>query len=166
MTVHLIIGEDYGDIVYWKKNLPPKKFGYYVCRILRAEMNGGKASIPVPSEKMISNATIDVKFEVNEKDLIKYIKSFPKRRRSEMMKEILRKHIAQAYKDSGIKAPRRVVIKAVIRDLTNVKSLLEQFEESVKDMQNRESLVLERYKAGLDHLIGFYKDRDEGLPLK
>ena len=51
MKLHLTIGSDYGDILYWKASLPKNKFAHYVLEILFAEKNGTKANIPVPKEK-------------------------------------------------------------------------------------------------------------------
>ena len=111
MTIHLILNETDADLIYWRNFLPPRTFGKYVCRILEAERNGQIADIPVPENLETEKGYLDLKFVINEKDLINFIESIPNWKRGTLIKSIIRKNIYENYVRKNQKYKVKVVRK-------------------------------------------------------
>lgn len=93
--------------------MPQYTFSYYVREILMAEKDGKMAIIPLPKDKGLSEGRINAKIEVTDKELIKILKSFPKHRKGEQLKRIIRKHLGYGYQRNNAKPPKMIAVANV-----------------------------------------------------
>ena len=147
MTIHLIIDKRYGDIIYWKSTLPQYTFSHYVREILMAEKDGKMAIIPLPKYKGFSEGQIDTKIEVTDKELIKFLKSFPKQQKGEQLKRIIRKHLNYGYQRNNAKPPKMVAVANVNAMLADVQLYIAKTEIEYMDSVEKERRLLEKYQS-------------------
>ena len=146
MKLHLTIGSDYGDILYWKASLPKNKFAHYVREILFAEKNGTKANIPVPKAKGEQDGLTDIRIEIKDKDVIRYLKSIPSQKKNETVKTIIRKHIDAAYAEAGVEPPKMIPLETVKAILSEASFHLARCEILLLEMKEKDSILLDDYK--------------------
>ena len=97
MTVHFVLTVRDADLLYWRNSLPPRSFGDYVRLILQAEKRKEIAPLPVPPERGAVIGKLDRKFELSDRALIQFVRSFPVGRRTAAIKAIMRKHLDANY---------------------------------------------------------------------
>lgn len=97
MQIHLRLGVKDADIIYWKNYLPKSCFCMYVKEILTAEKMKKIAVVPVPVKPGFDRQNVDYKLIIQDKPLIQFVKSFPKWKRSPMIKQIIKKHLKANY---------------------------------------------------------------------
>lgn len=154
MKLHLTIGSDYGDILYWKASLPKNNFAHYVREILFAEKNGTKANIPVPKAKGEQDGLTDIRIEIKDKDVIRYLKSIPSQKKNETVKTIIRKHIDAAYAEARVKPPKMVSLDSVKAILLDISCHLAYCEIQLSKMPNKDSILLDDYQKAFQVLNG------------
>lgn len=154
MQLHLTIGNDYGDILYWKASLPKNKFAHYVREILFAEKNGTKANIPVPKEKGEQDGLTDIRIEIRDKDVIRYLKSIPPQKKNETVKTVIRNHIEAAYAEAGVKPMKMIPLDSVKAILLDVSCHLAYCEVLLLEFPNKDSILLDDYKKAFQALNG------------
>ena len=147
MTIHLIIDKRYGDIIYWKSTLPQYTFSHYVREILIAEKDGKMAIIPLPKYKGFSEGRIDTKIEVTDKELIKFLKSFPKQQKGEQLKRIIRKHLNYGYQRNNAKPPKMIAVANVNAMLAEAQLYIAKTEIEYMDSEEKERRLLEEYQS-------------------
>lgn len=147
MTIHLIIDKKYGDIIYWKSVLPQYKFSYYVREILTAEKDGKMAIIPLPKYKGFSEGRIDAKIEVTDKELIKFLKSFPKHQKGDQVKKIIRKHLDYSYQRNNAKPPKLIAVANVNTMLADAQLYIAKTEIEYMDSEEKKRRLLEEYQS-------------------
>ena len=97
MTLHLVLTEDDGDIIFWKESLPRCCFSEYVKDILIAEKGKEIAALPVPKEQGFIKKCVDTKIYFHKKDEIEIVRRLPKGRRARIVKKLIRKHLRMNY---------------------------------------------------------------------
>ena len=147
MNIHLIIDKRYGDIIYWKSTLPQYTFSHYVREILMAEKDGKIAIIPLPKYKGFSEGWIDTKIEVTDKELIKFLKSFPKQQKGEQLKRIIRKHLNYGYQRNNAKPPKMIAVSNVNAMLAEAQLYITKTEIEYMDSEEKERRLLEEYQS-------------------
>lgn len=105
MQIHLRLGVKDPDIIYWKNHLPKSCFCMYVNEILAAEKSRKIAAVPVPAVPGFEYQNVDYKLIIQGKAIIQFVKSFPERKRSIMIKKIIKKHLKANYGDSWLEHP-------------------------------------------------------------
>jgi len=97
MTLHLVLTEDDGDIIFWKESLPRCCFSEYVKDILIAEKGKEIAVLPVLKEQGFIKKRVDTKIYFHKKDEIEIVRRIPKGRRARIVKKLIRKHLRMNY---------------------------------------------------------------------
>ena len=97
MTLHLVLTEDDGDIIFWKESLPRCCFSEYVKDILIAEKGKEIAVLPVLKEQGFIKKRVDTKIYFHNKDEIEIVRRLPKGRRARIVKKLIRKHLRMNY---------------------------------------------------------------------
>ena len=161
MKLHLVIGNDYGDILYWKSNLPQNKFSHYVREILFAEKNGTKANIPVPNEKGEQDGLTDIRIEIRDKDVIRYLRAIPSQKKNETIKKIIRKHLKSAYEQAELKPSKMIPLDDINRALTEASAFISMAEIRYSDSQKRDTLLLMEYESVFNRLFDLFRNAKE-----
>lgn len=94
MNVHLILKEGDEDLVYLRNFLPPKSFGKFINAVIKAELTGdvvlfGSDYDPFGKE----NGYLDLRLAIKGKENIEYVSALPSRKRTIVIKELIRKQI-------------------------------------------------------------------------
>ena len=94
MNVHLILKEGDEDLVYLRNSLPPKSFGKFINAVIKAELTGdvvlfGSDYDPFGKE----NGYLDLRLAIKGKENIEYVSALPSRKRTIVIKELIRKQI-------------------------------------------------------------------------
>lgn len=94
MNVHLILKEGDEDLVYLRNSLPPKSFGKFINAVIKAELTGdvvlfGSDYDPFGKE----NGYLDLRLAIKGKENIEYVSDLPSRKRTIVIKELIRKQI-------------------------------------------------------------------------
>lgn len=105
MTLHFLLTEEDGDIIFWKESLPPFYFSGCVRDILRAEKRKKYAFLQVPDEQGFIKKRVDTKIYLTGKEEIEIVMSFPKRSRTRTIKKLIRKHLRANYQGAKVKKP-------------------------------------------------------------
>ncbi len=100
MNVHLILKEGDEDLVYLRNFLPPKSFGKFINAVIKAELTGdvvlfGSDYDPFGKE----NGYLDLRLAIKGKENIKYVSALPSRKRTIVIKELIRKQIKLCQAD-------------------------------------------------------------------
>ena len=161
MTIHLIIDKRYGDIIYWKSTLPQYTFSHYVREILIAEKDGKMAIIPLPKYKGFSEGQIDTKIEVNDKELIKFLKSFPKQQKGEQLKRIIRKHLNYGYQRNNAKPPKMIAVANVNAMLAEAQLYIAKTEIEYMDSEEKERRLLEEYQSTFKIICDIFRKLED-----
>lgn len=161
MTIHLIIDKRYGDIIYWKSTLPQYTFSHYVREILIAEKDGKMAIIPLPKYKGFSDGRIDTKIEVNDKELIKFLKSFPKQQKGEQLKRIIRKHLDYGYQRNNAKPPKMIAVTNVNAMLADAQLYIAKTEIEYMDSEEKERRLLEEYQSTFKIICDIFRKLED-----
>ena len=161
MTIHLIIDKRYGDIIYWKSVLPQYTFSHYVREILMAEKDGKMAIIPLPKYKGFSEGRIDAKIEVTDKELIKFLKSFPKHQKGEQLKRIIRKHLDYGYQMNNAKPLNMIAVANVNRMLAEAQLYIAKTELEYMDSEEKERRLLEEYQSTFKIICDIFRKLED-----
>ena len=98
LTLHIVFGSRDADLVYWKSSIPKNCFNYYVNRIIESERNKEIAVLPIPEKKGAECRNLSIHLTFRSASDIRFVRSFPKRKRGSYLKEIMRKHILENYR--------------------------------------------------------------------
>ena len=93
MKVHLRLTERDVDLCRWRHSIKWGMMTYYVGQILIAEANGNIAYLPTALTLSGKTDPCDVYMVFTDKQIIDYILTFPARRRNDILKRIIRKHL-------------------------------------------------------------------------
>lgn len=94
MNVHLILKEGDEDLVYLRNFLPAKSFGKFINAVIKAERVGGRLIFDSdydPFKK--ENGYLDLRLAIKGKENIEYVSALPSRKRTIVIKELIRKQI-------------------------------------------------------------------------
>lgn len=105
------------------------------------------AIIPLPKYKGFSEGRIDAKIEVTDKELIKFLKSFPKQQKGEQLKRIIRKHLDYGYQRNNAKPPKMIAVANVNSMLADAQLYITKTELEYMDSEERERRLLEEYQS-------------------
>lgn len=99
LNFHLRFSYDDKDILAWIHGIPPNSFNKFVCFMIKAESKRKVADIPVPEvlEEVVCRKG-EWRLYTTDDDVISYISSIPKGKRTRQIKRIIRKNIDAAYK--------------------------------------------------------------------
>ena len=94
MNIHLILKEGDEDLVYLRNFLPLKSFGKFINAVIKAECVGGRVIFDSdydPFKK--ENGYLDLRLAIKGKENIEYVSALPSRKRTIVIKELIRKQI-------------------------------------------------------------------------
>ena len=94
MNVHLILKEGDEDLVYLRNFLPPKSFGKFINAVIKAELTDDRVFFDSdydPFKK--ENGYLDLRLAIKGKENIEYVSALPSRKRTIVIKELIRKQI-------------------------------------------------------------------------
>ena len=137
MTLHLVLTEDDGDIIFWKESLPRCCFSEYVKDILIAEKGKEIAALPVPKEQGFIKKRVDTKIYFHKKDEIEIVRRLPKGRRARIVKKLIRKHLRMNYDGLLAEVPAKKEIMVELKPPQDPMSVRE-IESSVDDEMSEE----------------------------
>lgn len=94
MNIHLILKEGDEDLIYLRNFLPPKSFGKFINFVITAERPGRKVFFgsnydPFGKE----TGYLDLRLAIKGKENIEYVSALPSRKRTIVIKELIRKQI-------------------------------------------------------------------------
>ena len=92
--IRLVLGEDDTDLIGWKNGLPPKTFTETVNKILVSESIGQIARIPYKFSSSEVAEEERAGFYVDDENVLALLTGIKKGDRTDVIKEIIRKHIA------------------------------------------------------------------------
>ena len=93
MKVHLRLTERDVDLCRWRHSIKWGMMTYYVGQILIAEANGRIAYLPTAFDLSAKIDPCDVYFVFTDKQIVEFLASFPSRKRNDILKRIIRKHL-------------------------------------------------------------------------
>ena len=94
MNVHLILKEGDEDLVYLRNFLPPKSFGNFINAVIKAECVGGRVIFDSDYDQFKKeNGYLDLRLAIKGKQNIEYVSALPSRKRTIVIKELIRKQI-------------------------------------------------------------------------
>ena len=163
LTLHIVFGSRDADLVYWKSSIPKNCFNYYVNRIIESERNKEIAVLPIPTHRGTECRNLSIHLTFRSPADIRFVRSFPKRKRGLYLKEIIRKHILQNYRRmnaGGSDAPAEDPI-VELDDNSDTVSPVEiqpvEPEKEVKEIEiaEEEDEMSEEYKKILREMAGY-----------
>ena len=93
MKVHLRLTERDVDLCRWRHSIKWGMMTYYIGQILIAEANGNIAYLPTALTLSAKTDPCDIYMVFTDKQIIDYLLTFPARRRNDILKRIIRKHL-------------------------------------------------------------------------
>lgn len=100
MNVHLILKEGDEDLVYLRNFLPPKSFGKFINAVIKAERIGGRVIFALGYDPFgKENGYLDLRLAIKGKENIEYVNALPSRKRTIVIKELIRKQIKLCQAD-------------------------------------------------------------------
>lgn len=128
MNIHLILKEGDEDLIYLRNHLPPKSFGKFVNDVINAERIGGHVFFGLDYDPFgKESGYLDLRLAIKGEDNIDYVILLPSRKRTLIIKELIRKHI---------KLEQDYVIE--MRELEHEEQRLnEEFERRMQDARRR-----------------------------
>ena len=93
MKVHLRLTERDVDLCRWRYSVKWGMMTYYVGQILIAESNGRIAYLPTAFNLSAKADPCDVYMVFTDKQIVECLLSFPSRKRNDILKRIIRKHL-------------------------------------------------------------------------
>lgn len=93
MKVHLRLTERDVDLCRWRHSIKWGMMTFYVGQILIAEANGKIAYLPTALNLSAKTDPCDVYMIFTDKKIVEYLQSFPARKRNDILKRIIRKHL-------------------------------------------------------------------------
>ena len=163
LKLHLVFGSHDSDIVYWRASLPKNCFTHYVREIVNSERNKEIAILPVPAERGILTKKEEVQIIFRTNAEMRFIRSFPKWKRSAMLKSIIRKHLLANYHKAGVEEERDSLDHEQKETPAEHKNLPEKRNEEIKedkaldkaDITDEEDEMSEEYKKFLREMAGY-----------
>ncbi len=94
MNVHLILKEGDEDLVYLRNFLPPKSFGKFINAVIKAELTDDRVFFDSDYDPFgKENGYLDLRLAIKGKQNIEYVSALPSRKRTIVIKELIRKQI-------------------------------------------------------------------------
>lgn len=94
MNVHLILKEGDEDLIYLRNFLPPKSFGKFINDVIKAERTGKVVLFDSDYDPFgKETGHLDLRLAIKGKENIEYVSALPSRKRTIVIKELLRKQI-------------------------------------------------------------------------
>ena len=163
LTLHIVFGSRDSDLVYWKSSIPQNCFNYYVNRIIESERNKEIAVLPIPAQRGTECRKLSIHLTFRSASDIRFVRSFPKRKRGLYLKEIMRKHIRENYRrlNAGDSDATSETPIAELEDNTEIISPIEAHpdepEKEVKGIgvAEEEEEKSEEYKKFLREMAGY-----------
>ena len=94
MNIHLILKEGDEDLIYLRNFLPPKSFGKFINNEIEAERTGRQVFFDIDYEPFkTESGYLDLRLAIKGKENIEYVRALPSRKRTLVIKELIRKQI-------------------------------------------------------------------------
>ena len=94
MNIHLILKEGDEDLVYLRNFLPPKSFGKFINAVIKAELTDDRVFFDLDYDPFgKENGYLDLRLAIKGKQNIEYVSALPSRKRTIVIKELIRKQI-------------------------------------------------------------------------
>lgn len=93
MRVHLRFSEKDRDLCRWRHSIKRNMLTYYICQMLRAEMQGDIAFIPDLKNVSVNTTPCDVFMKIDDPELSGFIMAIPEYSRNSRIKSVIRKHL-------------------------------------------------------------------------
>lgn len=100
MNVHLILKEGDEDLIYLRNCLPPKSFGKFINAVIKAERTDGRVFFDSDYDPFGKECGyLDLRLAIKGRENIEYVRALPSRKRTIVIKELIRKHIKLEQND-------------------------------------------------------------------
>ncbi len=94
MNIHLILKEGDEDLIYLRNHLPPKSFGKFINDVINAECIGSRVFFDIDYDPFgKESGYLDLRLAIKGEENIDYVILLPSRKRTLIIKELIRKHI-------------------------------------------------------------------------
>ena len=94
MNVHLILKEGDEDLVYLRNFLPPESFGKFINAVIKAERTDDRLFFDSDYDPFgKESGYLDLRLAIKGKENIEYVSALPSRKRTIVIKELIRKQI-------------------------------------------------------------------------
>ena len=94
MNVHLILKEGDEDLIYLRNSLPPKSFGKFINGVIKAERINTRVRFYADYDPFgKESGYLDLRLAIKDKENIEYVRALPSRKRTLVVKELIRKQI-------------------------------------------------------------------------
>lgn len=100
MNVHLILKDGDENLIYLRNFLPPKSFGKFINAVIKAERIGGRVIFGSDYDPFgKESGYLDLRLAIKGKENIEYVSALPSRKRTIVIKELIRKQIKLRQED-------------------------------------------------------------------
>lgn len=100
MNIHLILKEGDEDLIYLRSFLPPKSFGKFINAVIKAERVGGRVIFGLDYDPFgKESGYLDLRLAIKGRENIEYVSALPSRKRTIVIKELIRKQIKLRQQD-------------------------------------------------------------------
>lgn len=156
MKVHLRLTERDVDLCRWRHSIKWGMMTFYVGQILIAEANGKIAYLPTALELSAKTDPCDVYMVFTDKKIVEYLQSFPTRKRNDILKRIIRKHLkaqtGQQVNDLAYQVPE-VEMKSPTAKPKKDKPVIPKAEKPTVSESRKEIIESEEDRAAILALI-------------
>ena len=159
--IRFVLSEDDTDLIGWKNSLPPGGFTETINKILVSESGGQIAHIPFNYSSAEVGETVQTGFYVDDKNVLALINGIKKGDRTDVIKEIIRKHI----KHNREHPPELVSVDLLHSIVVDFKTKMAAKEAAYAGVENKYRKLRDTYDFGTRELfnaiLAFYKSGDE-----
>ena len=159
--IRFVLSEDDTDLIGWKNSLPPRSFTETVNKILVSESIGQIAHIPYEFSSSEVAEEDRTGFYVDDENVLALLTGIKKGDRTDVIKEIIRKHIKHNCKNP----PELVSVDLLHSIVVDFKTKMEANEADYVSVVDKYRKLRDTYDSGTRELfnviLACYKSGDE-----
>ena len=159
--IRLVLGEDDTDLIGWKNGLPPGGFTETINKILVSENDGQIAHIPYNYSSAEVGETAKTGFYVDDENVLALLSGIKKGDRTDVIKEIIRKHIAHNRENP----PELVSVDLLHSIVVDFRTKMADKEADYAGVADKYRKLRDTYDFGtrelFDAILACYKSGDE-----
>lgn len=159
--IRLVLAKEDVDLIGWKNSLPPRTFTETVNKILVSESVGQIARIPYKFSSSEVTEEVRAGFYVDDENVLALLNGIKKGSRTDVIKEIIRKHIKRNRKDP----PKVVSMDLLCSVLADFRTKMEAREADYAGAEDKYRKLRNTYDFGMrmifNAILACYKPEDE-----
>ena len=159
--IRFVLSEDDTDLIGWKNSLPPRSFTETINKILVSESIGQIARIPYKFSSSEVAEEERAGFYVDDENVLALLTGIKKGDRTDVIKEIIRKHIAHNRENP----PELVSVDLLHSIVVDFRTKMADKEADYAGVENKYRKLRDTYDFGTRELfnaiLACYKSGDE-----